>query len=231
MLPQLKLPAFIKHLKIRRHAQARRLKLHIDPLHKIPVLTVPKRCNKGRMEAFLQESREWLEKHYCPSLFGQEINLPGVLSIKGVAYALSGQEEGRIGVKEDTLNQHLTVQAPKDIQNIILIRYLKAKALSEARQLIRGYADQLGVKVHKIDVKEYKARWGCCYKRGDIFVSWRLILAPFEVFQYVCAHEVAHLVHHDHSPQFWAVVGSIFPSYKENAKWLKEEGRSLFDII
>jgi predicted metal-dependent hydrolase len=231
MLPQLKLPVFIKHLKVRRHAQARHLKLHIDPLHKIPVLTVPKRCNKGRMEAFLQESREWLEQNYHPSSFDQEVNLPEVLRIKGMPYTLSWQEEGKTGVNEDIVNQHLAVQAPKDIQNIILTRYLKARALVEAKQLIRYYADQLGVKVHKIDVKEYKARWGCCYKRGDIFVSWRLILAPFEVFQYVCAHEVTHLVYHDHSPQFWAVLESIFPTYKEGAKWLKQEGRSLFDMI
>lgn len=227
----MKRSSFLPHIKIKKHGQARHLKLRIDPVHKIPVLTVPLGCRKKYIEAFLQESQEWLEAQQAKGAL-TPVGLPGALCIRGKEYTLSFQHgSGQPVVEEDPLTHHLTIQAEASLQKIVLIRHLKEIALTESKDQIHRFADQLLVKVRKIGVKEYRSRWGCCYKRGDIYLSWRLIMAPFEVFRYVCAHETAHLLYRDHGAQFWQTVASIFPGYQSAIQWLRKNGAHLFQLL
>ncbi len=228
---KIELPAHLSSLKIKQHAQARSLKLHIDPLHKIPVLTVPPRCSKKRIEEFLKTSTMWIENQLQKT---STVNLASIksLTIAGKPYTVEFIEtEKACFVHVDSVKHHLIVESCASIQKIILTRFLKEKALEQAQSLVNFYADALQVKIKKIGVKEYKSRWGCCFKRGEIYLSWRLILAPPEVFQYVCAHEVAHMIHMDHSLKFWKTVHLLYPNYKENVRWLQKNGKTLFNIF
>jgi predicted metal-dependent hydrolase len=101
----------------------------------------------------------------------------------------------------------------------------------EARRMfalkVDKYCELLGVEVKKIRISGAKTRWGSCSSRRTISLSWRLLMAPEEVINYVVLHEVAHLVVMNHSKTFWELVQRWMPEYKARKKWLKEKGGTL----
>jgi len=109
-----------------------------------------------------------------------------------------------------------------------LLRAEAARALTERTEV---HATALGLKVPKVTIGDASSRWGSCTPdRGSIRYSWRLILAPPDVLDYVAAHEVAHLVHADHSRKFWAVVHKLVGDEKRFRKWLHGEGMALHAV-
>ena len=88
-------------------------------------------------------------------------------------------------------------------------------------------AARLGKTVSKITIKATKTKWGHCTSRGAIQYNWQILLAPEPVVDYLVAHEVSHLIHHDHSPAFWARVARICPDYLALRRWLKQQGGQL----
>jgi hypothetical protein len=83
------------------------------------------------------------------------------------------------------------------------------------------YARLYNFHYQKIRLSSARTRWGSCSARGTLSFTWRLIMSPPEIIDYVVIHELAHTIHHNHSPQFWGLVGSILPDYAEKRKWLK----------
>ena len=88
-------------------------------------------------------------------------------------------------------------------------------------------AGLLGVSVRKVAIGTYRTQWGSCSAKGRLAFNARLIFAPRWVAEYVVVHEVVHLVHHNHSKQYWAVVGKLYPNYKEARRWLRHNARNL----
>ena len=109
-------------------------------------------------------------------------------------------------------------------------RYLRQKALKILQTETAAYAARLGFDGVKVSLFDANGRWGSCTPgRKAIRYSWRIILAPPAVLSYLCAHEVAHLRHPDHSPRFWAEVKTLYGGdYKPARNWLKTEGQGLF---
>ncbi|MBE0554766.1 MAG: M48 family metallopeptidase, partial [Rhodobacteraceae bacterium] len=89
------------------------------------------------------------------------------------------------------------------------------------------YAGLLGRRVTGITLRDTRSRWGSCTAAGRLMFSWRLIMAPPAVLDYVAAHEAAHLVEMNHSPAYWAVVGRIFPGWQAQRGWLRRHGPGL----
>jgi predicted metal-dependent hydrolase len=94
--------------------------------------------------------------------------------------------------------------------------------LSERVQL---FSDQHNLQVQKIRISSARTRWGSCNAKGGLSFSWRLILTPTEVVDYVVVHELAHTLVHNHSKRFWRQVEMILPDYKERRKWLRTNGQ------
>lgn len=92
---------------------------------------------------------------------------------------------------------------------------------------VEYFATKHDFQYSKIRLSSAKKRWGSCSSSGTISLSWRLIMAPPEVIDYVIVHELAHLRHLDHSKNFWKLVESILPEYKVARQWLKKEGHGL----
>ncbi len=95
----------------------------------------------------------------------------------------------------------------------------RAKEIFEAR--VSFFAERLGVKVNQIRIKSQKTRWGSCSNKGNLNFNWHAIVAPEEVIDYLVVHECCHLVHMNHSKEFWDLVESICPNYRECRQWLK----------
>ena len=105
--------------------------------------------------------------------------------------------------------------------------FLKVMARDRLVEASARYAAMAGREMGKVTLRDTRSRWGSCTGRGDLMYSWRLIMAPPEVLDYVAAHEVAHLVHLDHSADFWALVERLCPGYAPQKSWLKRHGAGL----
>ena len=108
-----------------------------------------------------------------------------------------------------------------------LSRWYREHAIVRLKSKTKRYAKQMNISPVSVDIKDYKSRWGGCHFDGRIFYNWKIIVAPHSIVDYVVVHELAHLVHADHSKKFWKLLGSIIPDYTERKEWLKVNGSGL----
>jgi predicted metal-dependent hydrolase len=105
--------------------------------------------------------------------------------------------------------------------------FLKSVARLRLAAAAGRHAGALGREVGRLTLRDARSRWGSCTARGDLMFSWRLVMAPPAVLDYVAAHEVAHFEEMNHSPAFWAVVARLCPDYRCHRRWLRCEGAAL----
>lgn len=103
-----------------------------------------------------------------------------------------------------------------------LIIWHKKQLVPIVQQFLDEYVAKYAFKYQQIKFNSAKSRWGSCSSTGNISFSYRLLMLPLAVIQYVVAHELAHLVHHNHSKQFWQLVERLYPDYKSAHKWLRQ---------
>lgn len=119
-------------------------------------------------------------------------------------------------------------ELPKETQNkhisSLLSRIIARKRIPFLKEKLNTLNERhFKQKINKIFFKNHKSRWGSCSANGNINISTRLLFAPDDVLDYICIHELAHLIEHNHSDRFWALVEKAMPDYKEKEKWLKEQ--------
>jgi len=105
--------------------------------------------------------------------------------------------------------------------------HLKREAKRDLEAASRRYAARLGIAVKRVSIRDQASRWGSCSATGVLSYSWRLILAPPFVLDYLAAHEVAHFIEMNHSPRFWRTVLGICPDAKRAKAWLDAHGADL----
>ena len=105
--------------------------------------------------------------------------------------------------------------------------FLEREARKDLARAVRKYTTALGVTAKRIAVRDTKTRWGSCSAKGCLSFSWRLILAPHYVLDYLAAHEVAHLKEMNHSHRFWRELHRLCPRTEEAERWLKRHGTEL----
>lgn len=108
-----------------------------------------------------------------------------------------------------------------------LIQWYKAVAYENIKERIGQYSKIIGLSYKTVKISDAKKRFGSCNVRGNLNFSWRLIMAPLYVIDYVVVHELMHLKEHNHSQRFWQKVKLIFPGYQQAKEWLKENGHLL----
>ena len=109
-------------------------------------------------------------------------------------------------------------------------RYLRTLAKSELSRAVEEYCGVLGGDARRVSVKDTRSRWGSCTSDGRLAFSWRLIMAPSEVLDYVAAHECAYLLEMNHSPRLWAHVERCRPHWKRERAWLRKYGTTLHAV-
>jgi predicted metal-dependent hydrolase len=109
----------------------------------------------------------------------------------------------------------------------VFTRWYKERALEVITERVNQYAQQYNFAPKYVRISSAKTRWGSCSPNGTLNFTWRLVMAPLEVVDYVVVHELAHLRVNDHSGKFWKVVEAIYPEYKKQRKWLRENGEKL----
>ncbi len=106
-------------------------------------------------------------------------------------------------------------------------RWYKERAYEVISERVAQYAKQYDLTPKEVKITSAKTRWGSCSPNGSLNFTWRLVMAPLDVIDYVVVHELVHLRVKDHSSKFWKAVESIYPEYKKKRKWLRENGEKL----
>ena len=214
-------------LKYKPSQRAKRLSLRLSAKDASLVLTIPPRTTASQITAFLKRCTPWV---------GNQLQkVAKTISIKpGEKVSLHGTI---FECKVDSLRRkpalcqvtHTFCLPPrcgqKDVYDV-----LKKMAIETLTPYVEKAAMALGQRIEKVSIRDTKSRWGSCSTSKTISLSWRLILAPPEVAQYVCIHEAAHLIHMNHSQAFWKAVEQLCPGYKSCQKWLKAHGPSLMRV-
>jgi predicted metal-dependent hydrolase len=236
-----RVPADPPHLKIyhegqtfkvalKRRPTAKRITLRVSNATGEVVLTIPERTDLGLAQRFADSHGQWIANRLAKVpkrvLFqpGALVPLRGVphkvvhwSNIRGTTQATrSGAGEPIIAVTGDLAHVARRVQD-----------FLEAEAKRDFAAAVKRHTAALGVKAKRITVRDTKSRWGSCSASGALNFSWRLIMAPPFVLDYLAAHEVAHLRELNHSHRFWKLTHQLCPRTEEAEHWLKVYGSAL----
>lgn len=220
---------------LRRHAQARRIGLRVDPRRDALVLTLPPRTAERTGLAFLREHADWALAQLdalpprVPFADGARTPFRGVEHLIRHDSAARGRGAVRIEAGPDETPTLAVAGAAEHLPRRVA-DFMKREARAAIRPLVARKAAALGVRAGRIVLRDQRTRWGSCTAAGDLNFSWRLIYCPPEILDYVVAHEVAHLRHMDHSPAFWATVAEIAPTPQASRAWLRAHGQRLHRI-
>lgn len=194
-----------------------------------PVLTVPRHGRWVEAKAFLERQIPWLEERLESSVRPVAFVRGAIVPLRGINHRIvpTGRVRGVVEVGEHEGERALLVPGEAQHRARRLIDWLKGEAAADLDRRVAVHARSLGVTVTSISMRAQTTRWGSCSSTGKLNFNWRLILAPPFVLDYVAAHEVAHLIEMNHSPDFWATVETTLPSMARGRDWLKEHGREL----
>lgn len=208
---------------VARSARARRLSLRVGRADGVVRLTLPRSVSLGEAQRFVADQARWIARHVA--------DVPGVQGIAiGRDVPVLGRMvpvvTGRTRVARYTGESVLVPDDPARVGARVQALF-KTMARTHLQAASEHYAAKVGRDFGKLTLRDTRSRWGSCTSRGDLMFSWRLVMAPVEVLNYVAAHEVAHLVHMDHSARFWGQVAALMPDYAQHRAWLKHEGAGL----
>lgn len=210
-------------LILRRSAQAKRISLRISQLDGRVTLTMPKRLAEREAMDFVRSKEGWIRKHLEARGEDETVGIGSELPLGGKMYRVTAGTGRRVQITADGI----FVPGPEERVSKRLGAHLKEIARDRLAGASDDYAARLGRPYSRLSLRDTRSRWGSCTSDGGLMYSWRLIMAPPEVLDYVAAHEVAHLAQMNHSPAFWAEVTRIYGEYTAPRNWLRKHGSTL----
>lgn len=213
-------------LIITRNQRAKRICLRYNPSDHAINLTLPKHIHISEGLRFLNQKSEWLmdvlkdmpsKKQIKPGvvvpIFGERVRIRHVPDLRCAWMLKDGQ---------------LMISGKREHFERKVMEAIRKMAKTHLSELASYHAKRVGKPVRRVSVRDTKSRWGSCSSTGNLSFSWRLIFAPYEVLQYVVAHEVSHLRHMNHSSRFWDMCAFLCPDYEVAKAWLRVHGKELY---
>ena len=219
-------------LRIVESGRAKRLTLRIDADGRGLRMTVPPGLKRGELERFLARHQGWLEERIAKVPDRPQVR-PGIkIPIRGVPH-LVVHEPGRGTVAIGSVDGQPALLVHGDRRHLArrVADFLKREARREIEPLVAMHSAAAGRKAKAISYRDTSSRWGSCTSSGNLSFSWRIMMAPAPVIDYLVAHEVAHLVEMNHGPNFWALCETLCPETKRCKAWLKKNGAALQAIV
>ena len=216
---------------IRLNPRARRLIVKVHPSTGEVAIVAPHERSVNKAIEFLKREKDWIATRLAQVA-------PPVALLPGATVLYKGQElvirnapregKGPVWIDNEAYRPTLRVvglpeHTPRRIED-----WLKKQARARLKNRVEYYANELGVTAGRVTVRDASSRWGSCSTSGNLSFSWRLIMAPAYVLDYVAAHEVAHLREMNHGPRFWRLVERFVGENAIEAQaWLREHGAGL----
>lgn len=212
-------------VELRRSARAKRLSLSVSRIDGRVRVTAPPRSRKREVAAFLEHHADWLRGVMDRALEAQTLSPGATIPLLGRDVEIRAAPGRSVWLAKD--GAVLYVGGSSAGAGARVEAYLRLLARDKLFEASTRYAARLGVRFSKLTVRDTRSRWGSCTADAALSYSWRLVLAPLEVLEYVAAHEVAHIVELNHSPRFWAVVEKLRPTWRRERAWLRRHGLEL----
>lgn len=209
----------------RRNKQARRLIIRLSRRRDGVIVTMPPRSSAAEALDFARRSQAWIAARLAAEQETVAFASGAAIPVRDVKLIVTPENIRRGTVRIDTGR----LLVPGDAAHLPrrVTDWLKAEAKRDLLRASEHYAAAMEVKFRRLTVRDQASRWGSCSADGALSYSWRLILAPSFVLDYVAAHEVAHLRHMDHSPRFWRLVLMSCDRAAEARTWLRRNGASI----
>ena len=217
-------------VQVRRNRQARRYTLRINAAKREVILTIPPRGSLKEARAFAQKHGGWIAARLGRLPEAAPFTDGTIVPLRGVPHRIEHRPGSRGTVWTETAANGepiLCVAGAAPHIHRRISDYLRREARRELEIASLKFAATLGVVIKRVAVRDQSSRWGSCSSTGVLSFSWRLILAPTTVLQYLAAHEVAHLIEMNHSPRFWRVVARLCPDHERAKVWLDGHGTDL----
>lgn len=185
---------------------------------------------KREIDAFIEEKSRWIEQKQQQVKAASEIystvriEAGGTLPYLGKSYTVTRGDVPAIEI----LGSHLYL--PRSATETKVIAWMKAEARGLITRRVEYFSSLMGVRCAAIKLSGARGRWGSCSAQDNLNFSWRLIMCPPEVIDYVVVHELSHVTHKHHGADFWKQVSSVIPHYKNHRAWLKAN-RGILDLF
>ncbi|MDE2597475.1 MAG: M48 family metallopeptidase [Sphingomonadales bacterium] len=217
-------------LVVRRLPQARRMTLRLSPDGSEVRVSMPRWGRTAEALAFARSRADWLAGQLAALPQAQPPVPGGTLAFRGEQLAIMHDPAAPRRVRLE--GGALLVGGPAESVPMRLRRWLDGEARRLIAEDLAHYCARANRPVPRLSLANARRRWGSCSGRGEIRINWRLVMAPDAVRRSVVAHEVAHLVHFDHSPRFHALLAELFEGDVAAAnRWLKREGQGLYGVF
>jgi predicted metal-dependent hydrolase len=223
-------------IRLKVHARARRVSLRLDRSRREVVATAPSPRRLAEAAAFARDRIDWVTARLAELPRAQPFAPGAELSVMGQPVRLA-QQAGRARwlPAEDGQGAVIVAQGEGEGFARAVQRLLRKQALERLTALTEGHVAALGAPMPKVVLTDARSRWGSCKppigrQPAVIRYSWRLILAPVAVADYVAAHECAHLRELNHGPRFWALVETLVGDPTPHRAWLRAHGARLHAI-
>ncbi|WP_022702460.1 M48 family metallopeptidase [Pseudorhodobacter ferrugineus] len=208
---------------LRRTDRARRMSLRVSRLDGRVTLSLPTRARESEAMAFLRAQEDWIRKALVNVVPSDAVGIGAEIPVEGQILRLVAGTGRSLMVVGDAL--HVPGDAARaGIRAAAFLKHLARDRLAAASDT---YAHRIGRRYRTLTLRDTRSRWGSCTADAGLMYSWRLIMAPPQVLDYVAVHEVAHLAEMNHSSRFWAIVADLMPEYERHRRWLKTHGHAL----
>jgi hypothetical protein len=217
-------------VRLRRHPKARRYTLRIQSVTREVVLTMPPRGSLKQATEFAYKHGAWIAARLQRLPQAEPFSHGTVLPLRGVDHRIEHRRgtRGTVWVETAATGECLLCVAGAEPHVPRRLRdFLKREAKADLEAASRQAAAALGVAIKRVSIRDQSSRWGSCSTTGVLSYSWRLILAPPYVLDYLAAHEAAHLIEMNHSRAFWGLVERICPHMSRAKAWLDTHGTAL----
>ncbi|MCP4935551.1 MAG: M48 family metallopeptidase [bacterium] len=230
---------------VKKSPRAKRMTLRVSSSQRDVILTIPRRTGSRKAGAFLEQHIDWLnqqlEQMPEPVPFESGRSIPFLGQPHELVFCgprtrkQTGQDVVTIKSAQDkepdgdqSTSASLQILGAVDHAPRRLKDWLKKQAKQKLVERVDVHAKRLGLTYTRLGVRDQTSRWGSCSSNKTLSFSWRLILAPEAVLDYVAAHEVAHLREMNHSDRFWALVAKTLPGHDDARQWLRQNGQDLY---
>jgi len=220
----------VYRVSLKRSTRSRRFTLRVRSATGDVLLTMPARASLKAAREFAERHSAWISVRLSrlprPVAFEPFETTP----LRGVEHTIVHRPEARgvVWTEKGEKGRLICVSGERPHVRRRVADFLQREARKDIEAAVARHARTIGVKPKHIAVRDTVSRWGSCSSTGRLSFSWRLILAPSYVLDYLAAHEVAHLVHLNHSPRFWSLVRRLCPETERAEAWLKTHGANLY---
>jgi predicted metal-dependent hydrolase len=217
---------------LRRDRRARNYTLRVKGAAAAPVLTMPAYGSLREARSFLDRHADWLVRQMAKAPLPKPIADGATIPLRGVSHVIRHSPGRRGAVAAEVENDAAVLRVAGGAEHLRrrVFDYLRREARRDLEPAVARHASALGVRPKAVRVRDTFSRWGSCSASGELSFSFRLVMAPPFVLDYLAAHEVAHLREMNHSRRFWRLVESICEDRERARAWLLAEGPALHAI-